>query len=54
MKDNIPTVSIQNVSMKYQSPEGEIEAIKNISLDVAQGEFISIVGPSGSRQSLLC
>ena len=39
MKDNIPTVSIQNVSMKYQSPEGEIEAIKNISLDVAQGIY---------------
>ncbi|NMA01829.1 MAG: ABC transporter ATP-binding protein [Clostridia bacterium] len=53
MKDNIPTVSIQNVSMKYQSPEGEIEAIKNISLDVAQGEFISIVGPSGSGKSTL-
>ena len=53
MKENIPTVSIQNVSMKYQSPEGEIEAIKNISLDVAQGEFISIVGPSGSGKSTL-
>lgn len=53
MKDNIPTVSIQNVSMKYQSPEGEIEAIKNISLDIAQGEFISIVGPSGCGKSTL-
>jgi len=46
-------VSIRNISMKYHSPEGEIEALKNISLDIEDGEFISIIGPSGCGKSTL-
>ena len=52
MKAN-PTVSIKNISMNYQSPQGEIEALKKVSLDISEGEFISIVGPSGCGKSTL-
>lgn len=48
-----PIVAIRNISMKYQSPEGEIAALEDISLDIAEGEFISIVGPSGCGKSTL-
>jgi len=48
-----PLVEIRNISMKYQSPEGEIPALKDISLDVREGEFVSIVGPSGCGKSTL-
>ena len=44
-----------NVSKKYRLPsgEGEITVLKDISLQVAAGEAISVVGPSGSGKSTL-
>ena len=39
--------------MKYHSLNGEITALKDINLEVKEGEFISIVGPSGCGKSTL-
>ena len=44
---------MQNVTARYQSPDGELTAAQNISLTVSQGEFVSIVGPSGCGKSTL-
>lgn len=46
-------VEVHNIGMKYQSLNGEIIAIENISISVEKGEFISIVGPSGCGKSTL-
>lgn len=46
-------VNVQDVSLKYQSANGEIDAITNINFKVAEGEFVSIVGPSGCGKSTL-
>jgi len=46
-------VQVQNLSMKYQSPNGEIEAISDISFSVRPAEFVSIVGPSGCGKTTL-
>jgi len=48
-----PIVELKNISLKYQSPGSETEAIKNITFNVSKGEFISIVGPSGCGKSTL-
>lgn len=37
----------------YHDLNGEIEAIKDITLDIGENEFISIVGPSGCGKSSL-
>lgn len=44
---------IDNLDKSYYTKDGEIEAIKNLSLDVKENEFIAIVGPSGCGKSTL-
>lgn len=46
-------VEVHNLSMKYQSLNGEVTALKDINLTVNEGEFVSIVGPSGCGKSTL-
>lgn len=46
-------VKIKNLVKIYHTLTHEIEAIKNINLEVYQQEFISIIGPSGCGKSSL-
>jgi NitT/TauT family transport system ATP-binding protein len=40
-------LNIEKISLSYHTKKGEIEALKNITFDVQDGEFIAIIGPSG-------
>lgn len=40
-------ISIRDAALTYQARNGEVEALRRVSFDVAEGEFVSIVGPSG-------
>lgn len=44
---------IDNLDKSYYTKDGEIVAIKGLSLDVKENEFIAIVGPSGCGKSTL-
>lgn len=46
-------VELKNISKNYHSKEGEVAAVTGVCLDVAKGEFVSIVGPSGCGKSTL-
>ena len=46
-------IELKDVCMTYQSPEGEVEAVKDVSFDIDDHAFISIVGPSGCGKSTL-
>lgn len=46
-------ITIKNLNKKYYTKDKEINAIKDISLDVYEGELLAIVGPSGCGKSTL-
>src|SRR5579864_7813248 len=46
-------VSIRNLSKIYAQGEIQVTALDNISLDIAAGEFLTLMGPSGSGKSTL-
>ena len=46
-------LNIKNLTKIYHTPKGETLAIKDISLDIKEGEIIGIVGSSGCGKSTL-
>src|ERR1044072_6359325 len=49
----MPLVELRNVSKIYHLGGEEIRALDDVSLDIDSGEFISIIGPSGSGKATL-
>ncbi len=48
-----PLIRIAGVSKTYAGMDGAVVALEVVTLDVAQGEFVSILGPSGCGKSTL-
>ena len=47
-------IQIENVSMTFKDNDGnDVQALKNINLNVKKGEFVSLVGPSGCGKTTL-
>ena len=46
-------LEVKNVGKKFQSKDGEVQAIKDVNFEVEAGEFVSIIGPSGCGKSTL-
>jgi len=47
------TVSVENVVKTYATGESVVHALRGVSVEVAQGDFLSIAGPSGSGKTTL-
>ncbi|MBO9463716.1 ABC transporter ATP-binding protein [Tropicibacter sp. R15_0] len=48
-----PILSLQDVTLSLRSNAGMVEILHNISMDVAKGESVGLIGPSGSGKSSL-
>ena len=46
-------LSIDAVSKKFVTPSGTVEALAPTSIDVASGEFVTVIGPSGCGKTTL-
>ncbi len=46
-----PYLSLENVDMNFDTPNGVFQALSDVNLRVAKGEFISLIGHSGCGKS---
>src|SRR5690242_14290395 len=44
-------IEIRDLVKVYKTPAGEFTALKNLNVEVSRGEFIAVIGKSGSGKS---
>ena len=47
-------LEVNNLSVSFDAPVGEIEALRDVSFSLEAGEVLAIVGESGCGKSVLC
>lgn len=51
MSDNEPLISLKSITKSYGEGEAKTFALKGIDLEIYEGEFVAIMGASGSGKS---
>src|SRR5271167_3770816 len=46
-------IDISGVSLRFDTADGPVQALSNVDLKVARGEFVSFIGPSGCGKTTL-
>src|SRR3954454_13562048 len=48
-----PLIKIEELSRTYVTGEVEVKAVRSVSLDIMPGDFVAIMGASGSGKSTM-
>ena len=48
-----PAIEVERVSLTFATADGPVEALADVSLAVAAGDFVSFIGPSGCGKTTL-
>jgi NitT/TauT family transport system ATP-binding protein len=46
-------VDAENISLTFETADGKVDALSNVSLQVGEGEFVSFIGPSGCGKTTM-
>lgn len=47
-------LQVKDLSVSFYRPEGEMEAVKNVSFSLREGEILAVMGETGCGKSVLC
>src|SRR5260221_13489786 len=48
-----PVIKLADIHKTYQTGEVEVKAVRGVSLEIFQGEFVALMGASGSGKSTM-
>ncbi|WP_151733613.1 ABC transporter ATP-binding protein ['Paenibacillus yunnanensis' Narsing Rao et al. 2020] len=49
----MPEIQLDNVEMRYRTEAADVLALHQVTLNIAKGEFVSLLGPSGCGKTTL-
>lgn len=49
-----PLLQLEHLSLSFDTPEGEVQAVRGVNLIVNKGEILAIVGESGCGKTVMC